>query len=442
MFLLLTDPKVAGAYARQIPRPDADVLTKRNLDNWLTGRQTEDVRWIKDWALIEAYRPIERHYFYNFDDVCSAIRKSVWKSIPFRTNEFGEDIDWAQQVLEAGWKIAYWPKAYVIHSHQRTFRYEYIRNFLTLKKTYEQYGLNTVPTKRNLILSIMGLVKSDWIYAIRNEKQVGKLLKLLIQIPALSFATVYGQYTGIKEGKKQVNSCQGISGDYKMRIVLTVHQFFPDYSSGTEVLTYETAKELQRLGHQVSVFTGFQARTPLKDSDRFDRYIYNDILVERFHYDAVPMGDQTNVYELKFNNHLFGAYFKEYLKREKPDIVHFFHLLGLSASAVDACYELDIPTVLTPTDFWFICPTIQLRLPDNRLCAGPDQYSINCLRHMVTISQPPRVNALVQRMPNRILAMLLRSFKKGIQFDNHYSPLVRAFSMRRESLRERMNSGF
>jgi hypothetical protein len=36
-----------------------------------------------------------------------------------------------------------------------------------------------------------------------------------------------------------------------MRVLLTVHQFFPEYKAGTEVLTLSVAKELMRLGHQV-----------------------------------------------------------------------------------------------------------------------------------------------------------------------------------------------
>ena len=42
-----------------------------------------------------------------------------------------------------------------------------------------------------------------------------------------------------------------------MRVLLTTHQFLPEYAAGTEILTFETAKGLQQLGHEVCVFTGF-----------------------------------------------------------------------------------------------------------------------------------------------------------------------------------------
>ena len=100
--IAFSDSKVAGAYARQIPWEDADVITKRNLNNWLTGRHTDELRWIKDWTVYKNLSPMEHYYFCNFDNVCSAIRRTVWQTFPFSPNDFGEDIDWAQRVLEGG----------------------------------------------------------------------------------------------------------------------------------------------------------------------------------------------------------------------------------------------------------------------------------------------------------------------------------------------------
>ena len=74
-----------------------------------------------------------------------------------------------------------------------------------------------------------------------------------------------------------------------MKILLTAHQFLPDYFSGTEILTYSVAKELISRGHEVIVFTGYPARVALPDSERFDSYRYEDIEVYRFHHAFVPM---------------------------------------------------------------------------------------------------------------------------------------------------------
>ena len=433
------DPKVAGAFTRQEPREDADVLTKRNLKNWITGQNKEDVRCITDTIAYYNLSPMERFYFCSFDNVCSAIRKNVWETLPFKKNEFGEDIEWAQDALEAGWKIAYWPTAYVIHSHQRSYKYEYGRTYLCHKKLYRQFGIHSIPSRKHVILSTVNSIKEDWGYALKNEKRPGALSKLLVEIPALSFASVYGQYSGAHSWMERPQNTPKKSDGEKLRIILTVHQFVPDFSSGTEILTFETAKELKKLGHNVSVFTGYPAQGNIKDANRFDQYSIEGINVVRFYHNYLPMGNQSNPIEMDYCNNLVGSFFTNYLRHEKPDLVHFFHLMRLSASTVDACHELGISTVFTPTDFWFICPTGQLRLPNNQNCCGPDKSSVNCFRHIAINNHSEKIKALVRRLPDWVLAVLIFFIKHGINIDTKYSPLIRALSNRREFLIKRIN---
>lgn len=224
-----------------------------------------------------------------------------------------------------------------------------------------------------------------------------------------------------------------------MRILLTSHQFMPDFSAGTEVLTLETAKELRRLGHEVVVFTGFPGSKELKDEQRFDSYSYDGIPVERFHHAFVPMGGHTNVIEAEYNNLFFAAHFRKFLQTWKPDLVHFFHLQRLSASAIDVCGELGIPMVLTPTDFWLVCFTNQLRMPDNLLCMGPDCRGVNCLRHVVAISQPPAVHALLARLPDWLVRAAVRVCSAGPLANNIAAGQVRALAGRPEFMKQRMN---
>ena len=224
-----------------------------------------------------------------------------------------------------------------------------------------------------------------------------------------------------------------------MRIILTVHQFLPEYSSGTEVLTLDTARELRRLGHEVSIVTGYPARTPLNDSERFDEYEYDGFRITRFHHAPVPMGCQNNPTEAEYNNWLVAGFFRKFLRRVQPDVVHFFHLARLSAAAIDACAELHIPMALTPTDFWFICPTSQLRLPDNSFCSGPDANGVNCLRHLVELHQPAPTKAMVNSLPDFALEMLIAGMRRGWLSNQWFFGQVRALTERPRFLRERLN---
>ena len=118
----LDDPAVVGAYARQVPHPDADPLT--------------------GFFLAETYGPdparrrlppgspalIDRIFFSN---VSSAIRREVWQRIPFRDVVMSEDQWWAHDVLRAGHELAYAPRALVYHTHRYTLRSLFHRNYLS-----------------------------------------------------------------------------------------------------------------------------------------------------------------------------------------------------------------------------------------------------------------------------------------------------------------------
>lgn len=224
-----------------------------------------------------------------------------------------------------------------------------------------------------------------------------------------------------------------------MRLLLTTHVFLPDYSSGTEILTLNVAKELQHLGHQVEICTGFLAQPGLPDLHRYDTYEYEGIQVHRFLHDAAPMGEQTNVAEAEYNNLFFARWFRNYLEQFRPEIAHFFHLGLLSASVIDVCYELGIPMVMTPTDFWLICPNNQLRLPDNSLCKGPDSDGVNCMKHAVANNQSTRVAAVFNRLPRKVVSTMIWGINHGAFSGSWFSPMVRALYQRAGFLRTRMN---
>jgi glycosyltransferase involved in cell wall biosynthesis len=226
-----------------------------------------------------------------------------------------------------------------------------------------------------------------------------------------------------------------------MKILLTVHLFLPDYFSGTEILTLHTAQELQRRGHHVHVFTAYPAPPAfdIADSDRFDSYQYQGITVTRFMHTHRPMGVQSNVAELEYNNALVAKRFDQLITEFQPDVVHFFHLMRLSASVIDVCQHRSIPTVLTPTDFWFVCPTSQLRLTDGSTCAGPDGVGANCILHMGQIKFPGALTQAVTFLPKPILRSVVQMAIVPPFNRFGYASLAAALSRRQCFLKDRLN---
>lgn len=184
-----------------------------------------------------------------------------------------------------------------------------------------------------------------------------------------------------------------------MQILLIVHQFFPEFTSGTEVLANSVARELAGRGHQVRIFTAHPTALPMSDEERFDEYQYEGIHVYRFYHSYVPMAGQSSMVELSFDNHLAASYFKKVLDGFKPDVVHFFHLNRLGIGLIDHAVQAQVPAFITPTDFWAICPTAQLMLPEGQACSGPSHHAGNCVKHFVENTQKGVVQRAFKSLP-------------------------------------------
>lgn len=193
-----------------------------------------------------------------------------------------------------------------------------------------------------------------------------------------------------------------------MKILLTTHQFFPQFSAGTEVLTYSVAKELISRGHEVHVFTGYPSDADLHEDNRFDEYDYEGIHVYRFHHAYVSMAGQTSLIEVGYDNHLAAKYFSQILDRFKPVLVHFFHLNRLGTGLIDYAIRASIPTFMTPTDFWTICPTGQLVLGDGKLCSGPSTDAGNCVKHLALSTQKGLIGNITKWLPTVSLDILVK----------------------------------
>lgn len=223
-----------------------------------------------------------------------------------------------------------------------------------------------------------------------------------------------------------------------MKVILTVHQFLPAFYAGTEILTYETAKELKRRGHHVEIWTGFPA----------DRLTASDRPIANYEYDGLPVHVYNHNYQIpalrkrairsEYDNPLFAKYFREYVRKVKPDIVHFFHLSRLSSSPVEVCLQNNVPTVFTPTDFWIICIHSQLRLADNQLCRGPDHLGMNCIYHVLFQSDGIRRHAM--KLPSGLLRFLIWGARHTWWPEKRYSPVLRDLADRKVILGQRMNA--
>ena len=145
------DPRVAGTYSRQIPRPDANPFIRDRLNGWMAAAEAPRVQSVANRAEFDALSPLEKLARVAFDNVSSSVRRQIALEIPFRERRFGEDLDWAYRTLLAGYGIVYEPRSRVIHSHNRSIWYEFKRVYLDHQNLHRLFGVHTIPRWRDLV---------------------------------------------------------------------------------------------------------------------------------------------------------------------------------------------------------------------------------------------------------------------------------------------------
>ena len=224
-----------------------------------------------------------------------------------------------------------------------------------------------------------------------------------------------------------------------MKILLTVHQFFPEFTAGTEVLTRAVALQLVTCGHQVRVLTGFPDDAVLPDDQRFDEYEVDGLHVYRFRHGYMPMGGQTSLIELGYDNHLAANYFAQILAQFQPDVVHFFHLNRLGTGLIDKAVAAGVKAFFTPTDFWAICPTAQLVLCNGQLCSGPSPKAGNCVKHFAESSHGGAIGRAASWLPTPVADALVGLTLAGLLPPYPRRAEVKAISGRLPTNVDRLN---
>jgi rhamnosyltransferase len=116
----LTDPKVAGAYGRQVPRDAATMEMFFVTLNYPAA----PLRFRAGEGSPRPGRVI-------FSNAFSAIRREAWSGAPFPdAAAVSEDQQWAYRVMNAGYEIVYVPGAEALHAHRYTLRGLFSRTYL------------------------------------------------------------------------------------------------------------------------------------------------------------------------------------------------------------------------------------------------------------------------------------------------------------------------
>ena len=167
-----------------------------------------------------------------------------------------------------------------------------------------------------------------------------------------------------------------------MKILQITNGFPPKDRGGVENYTLEISKALRAQGHQIAVFC--------RESGD-DQPVYS---VRDGATDGIPVRFVTNRFERitplarRYFDRKIEGLFSRWIEEQQPDVLHFQHTNGLSASLLACAAGMDIPFAVTLWDYWYICPQVNLLRPDGQLCPG-GHHDVNCYECLYAARFPP-----------------------------------------------------
>jgi len=154
-----------------------------------------------------------------------------------------------------------------------------------------------------------------------------------------------------------------------MRILFAVHHFPPNYTGGAEWEAYRIASHLINRSHQVQVLCVEQVTNSKSEDLTWEDDIYQDVPVRRLFLKMSSAYGEFTKWE--FDNPLVGRHLEKLISEYKPDVFHLMSGYLLTGRCLRAAKALNIPTVLSLMDFWFLCRRITMLRSDGELSDLP-----------------------------------------------------------------------
>lgn len=186
---------VAGAFGRQVPYPEADPYTARDLiahfDKFLQWPRVQKLDDPMRYSVDQRYRRVLQ--FFSNSNAC--IRRSVWEKYPFPDVDYAEDQYWARTVIEAGYAKAYCDEATVFHSHQYSVVESARRAFDEAIALKGGFDFDPCPTFLTALTESFRRTQYDWTYSIGLGKALEDVYWML-RSPVHNFFQQFGFYLG------------------------------------------------------------------------------------------------------------------------------------------------------------------------------------------------------------------------------------------------------
>jgi GT2 family glycosyltransferase/CDP-glycerol glycerophosphotransferase (TagB/SpsB family)/glycosyltransferase involved in cell wall biosynthesis/ubiquinone/menaquinone biosynthesis C-methylase UbiE len=287
-----------------------------------------------------------------------------------------EDMDYCTAVREKGMEIIYEPKSELYHLESQTPRMSnkdkdnfdyYIRKWggNRMKNEMEIYAEDGFWLKNgNVFEQQNNQLLQNWLIKFENAKNNGnvKLLEKYSKIIGRIYPVK--SWTKINEiaKKDQLNNHQ----NKKLRILFVVHDFPPYRFAGAQLYARNLAKKINQLG-----FAKVDILHPVfREIDESKKYTISktrkyDLDIYEFYKEKIS--EPQKIYDESVENIC-----SEFYKKNNYDVIHFHGLGQITLAPVFAAKKLNIPTIMTFHDYWFLCDRWHLIRGNQSICKGPE----------------------------------------------------------------------
>ena len=209
------DDKLAGVFGRHVAYPDADIFTKRDLQDHFDGFKATVSQ---EPLLTETEDEYSIRYF--FSDNNAIIRRSVWEKIPYPDVSYAEDQLWAKLILQAGWKKGFSDLGAVFHSHNYSM-VDLFRRSLDESRALEKYfNYQSAPSIMKALRNWLGTSFRDTRYFFGRRTLRGGTFGQLVNRLVGNLVKYVGLYLGGRTALHSEGLRRLLSYDHRMKIGL------------------------------------------------------------------------------------------------------------------------------------------------------------------------------------------------------------------------------
>lgn len=159
-----------------------------------------------------------------------------------------------------------------------------------------------------------------------------------------------------------------------MKVLVVLHDYLPRHTGGSEIHAHQTARELARRGHAVTVLVterDLSARDGDVRAGELDGVRTLEVVHQREYADVRESWEEERSLAL----------FRAQLAALRPDVVHFQHLAIWGSRCIPAARASGARVLVTLHDYWLLCDVSTLLRPDGELCTdGLRGTCTACLR--------------------------------------------------------------